>query len=739
MSTEQAEVVIVGAGLAGSIVAYQLAMAGVEVLVLESGPEIPVNRAQYLERFYTTTLKTPESPYPPVTSLDPPRDPAGQNAPRATIADLILGWDNPAVSYLVQKGPMPFTSTYERVGGGTTWHWVGTSLRMVPNDFRLKSLYNVGVDWPIGYDDLQSAYCRAEAEIGVSANVADQAYLGITFPEGYVFPMHSIPLSLVDGSFVTAVTGQSFDGLPLVVSPTPAGRNSEPYAGRRVCAGNTNCTPICPIQAKYDATVTMTKALATGKVKVLYRTVASKVTVGADNNVSGVEFMQYQLGDGPVTGTGVALGQRYVIAAHAIETPKLLLNSATPAWPKGVANSSGQVGRSLADHPIYLAWGLMPEGKAIFPYRGPLSTAGIESLRDGAFRSQRAAWRIEIGNEGWNWPANDPYDTVADFIDGTNNNRVNPLSSNQDPKAPTEALYGTALVQKLNDIFVRQFRIAFLVEQVEDDPDNAKCYIVPSADFKDRLGIPRPEIHYELSEYTKKGFLEAKRLATHIIKDLLGAEELTKPLKPGKFIYDKEPLSFQGAGHLMGTYRMGSDPATSVVDKDQRSWDHKNLFLVGDGVFPSSGTSNPSLTIAALSFQAGDTLANDLKAAAAVVVADKGWQGTGVQIDGVVPRRARWILGFWNASPDSGWVDGKGNPNYTAKSGYTLPGAAEGALIGRVGDSGTPFLIGDLAQIPAGQSGELQLCINDDLMGRYGAGLSDNQGALTVGVEFGTV
>ncbi|MGX4727481.1 GMC family oxidoreductase [Pseudomonas corrugata] len=739
MSTEQAEVVIVGAGLAGSIVAYQLAMAGVEVLVLESGPEIPVNRAQYLERFYTTTLKTPESPYPPVTSLDPPRDPAGQNAPRATIADLILGWDNPAVSYLVQKGPMPFTSTYERVGGGTTWHWVGTSLRMVPNDFRLKSLYNVGVDWPIGYDDLQSAYCRAEAEIGVSANVADQAYLGITFPEGYAFPMHSIPLSLVDGSFVTAVTGQSFDGLPLVVSPTPAGRNSEPYAGRRVCAGNTNCTPICPIQAKYDATVTMTKALATGKVKVLYRTVASKVTVGADDNVSGVEFMQYQLGDGPVTGTGVALGQRYVIAAHAIETPKLLLNSATPAWPKGVANSSGQVGRSLADHPIYLAWGLMPEGKAIFPYRGPLSTAGIESLRDGAFRSQRAAWRIEIGNEGWNWPANDPYDTVADFIDGTNNNRVNPLSSNQDPKAPTEALYGTALVQKLNDIFVRQFRIAFLVEQVEDDPDNAKCYIVPSADFKDRLGIPRPEIHYELSEYTKKGFLEAKRLATHIIKDLLGAEELTKPLKPGKFIYDKEPLSFQGAGHLMGTYRMGSDPATSVVDKDQRSWDHKNLFLVGDGVFPSSGTSNPSLTIAALSFQAGDTLANDLKAAAAVVVADKGWQGTGVQIDGVVPRRARWILGFWNASPDSGWVDGKGNPNYTAKSGYTLPGAAEGALIGRVGDSGTPFLIGDLAQIPAGQSGELQLCINDDLMGRYGAGLSDNQGALTVGVEFGTV
>ncbi len=80
MSTEQAEVIIVGAGLAGSIIAYQLAMAGVDVLVLESGPEIPANRAQYLERFYTATLKTPESPYPPVSSLDSPRDPSKENA-----------------------------------------------------------------------------------------------------------------------------------------------------------------------------------------------------------------------------------------------------------------------------------------------------------------------------------------------------------------------------------------------------------------------------------------------------------------------------------------------------------------------------------------------------------------------------------------------------------------------------------------------------------------------------------
>ncbi|KAE9646560.1 GMC family oxidoreductase [Pseudomonas sp. PB103] len=736
MSTEQADVVIVGAGLAGSIIAYQLGLAGVKVLVLESGPEVPANRNQYLERFYTATLKTPESPYPPVSTLDTPRKPAEQNAPRATIADLILGWDNPEVSYLVQKGPLAFTSTYERVGGGTTWHWVATCLRMVPNDFRLKSLYGVGVDWPISYNDLQSAYCRAEAEIGVAANVADQAYLGMTFPDGYQFPMTSIPLSLVDGSFVAAVQGQSFDGLPLVVSPTPAGRNSQPYAGRRVCAGNTNCTPICPIQAKYDATVTLNNALNTGNVRVLYKTVASKVTVAADKSISGIEFIQYQLGDGPPTGTGVAVGQRYVIAAHAIETPKLLLNSTSPAWPKGVANSSGQVGRSLADHPIYLAWGLMPEGKAVFPYRGPVSTAGIESLRDGAFRSQRAAWRIEIGNEGFNWPVGDPYVTVADLIDGSNGSATNPLPP---AKGPQQVLYGTALVQKLNDLLTRQFRIGFLVEQVEDDPDNANCYIVPSTQYKDRLGIPRPEIHYDLSDYTKEGFRQAKLLATHIITELLGATELTKLLPPGRFTYKGDEYSFQGAGHLMGTYRMGDNPLTSVVDKNQRSWDHQNLFLVGDGVFPSTGTSNPSLTIAALSIQAGDTLANDLKTATVQVQANQPWQGTGVQINGPSPRLVRYLSGRWLASPVGGMVDGNGSAGLIAKPGYTLPGANEGALIGRIGSTGAPFLIGDLAPIPPGQQGELQLCINDDLQGRYGVGLADNQGALTVQVTFGTL
>lgn len=733
-SIETADVIVVGAGMAGSVMAYQLGLAGLKVLVLESGPAIPPNRSEYLERFYTAVLKAPESPYPPEQTE---QTPATQFAPRATIQDLITaGSSDPnkaQKSYLVQQGPLLFASTYERVGGGTMWHWMGTALRLLPNDFRMRSVYQVGVDWPISYDDLQTAYCRAEEEIGVSADVASQSYLGVTFPPGYKYSMHGIPPSLVDQGLGQAVDGTQYQGVTLKVRQTPAGRNSQNDNGRRVCAGNTSCTPICPIQAKYDATVTMAKALDTGNVRILYQSVASKVQVDA-SGVTGIEYIQYQ-NDGRRQ-NGLAQGKRYVIAAHAIETPKLLLNSVGPHSPNGVANSSGQVGRGLSDHPVYLAWGLMPEGKPLFPFRGPLSTSGIEDMRDGAFRSQRAAWRIEIGNEGWNWSANDPYTTVCDYIDGTNIGGANPGQ---------QALSGTALVQQLNSVLTRQFRLGFLVEQLEQDPDKAVCRVEVSKTFTDGLGLPRPQITYDFSNYTKEGFKQARLAATHIITELMGATELTDfapKVGPGPqtvFEYDGQHYPFFGAGHLMGTYRMGTDSTKSVVNKDQRSWDHPNLFLVGDGVFPTTGTANPTLTITALTFQAADVVASDLLKRTVQVQANQAWQGTGVQVNGQSWQLAVCTGGQWTANPATGMVGAAGNPGLIAKPGYTLPGQPEGALIGRIGNSGAPFLVGNQAQLPRGQQGELQLCINDDLDGRYGAGLRDNLGSLAVEVRFGSV
>lgn len=608
------DVVIVGAGASGSILAKQLGLAGKKVLLLEAGAGVPPNINAFMQRFYTSVAKTPESPYTPDLFTPPGSgdltDPSTLAAARPTVMTLRAdNWQDPHQAYLIQQGPTAFASTYERVAGGTMRHWLGTSLRFLPNDFQMQTVYQQEVNWPLSYADLDPWYCKAEAEIGVSAAVSDQSYLGITFPPGYNYPMQAIPHTLVDDAVDTATQGMTFEGNPVTVTGTPAGRNSQPYQNRRVCAGNTNCIPICPIQAKYDPSVSLNAALDTGNVTVWPQTVASHIRIGDDDTVSGIDYIQYQQVTGPATGTGTVSARIYVIAAHAIETPRLLLMSTNDGrFPNGVANKSGCVGQHLMDHPLYLAWALAPQ--PIWPYRGPLATAGIESLRDGDFRSERAAFRIEIGNEGWNFSIGDPDTTTLDFINGMNASGLNPPAS---AGAAPAALWGNALVTALNDGLTRQFRLGFLVEQSPE----ATNYVSLSSEL-DPLGLPRPEIHYELSDYTKKGFVAAKQVADQVFAKMGAKQFTTAPPAndPTSFEYpvDGTPTRFKyyGAGHIVGTYRMGDDPCQSVVDTNQRSWDHSNLYLVGSGTFPTVTTANPTLTIAALSLKTAEAILQQL-------------------------------------------------------------------------------------------------------------------------------
>lgn len=581
VSTSDWDVVIVGAGISGALAAYKLSQAGKRVLVLDAGPAVPPNRGGYMQTFYTAMSKVPESPYPNIP-----------DAPRPRSDDDSAITTNPGQptpnSYLVQTGPLPFSSTYERVGGGTTWHWLGTALRLLPNDFHTQTTYGVGVDWPIAYADLEPWYCQAEKEIGVAGDVAAQSYLGLTFSQPY--PMPGIVQSYADHQVSAAIgTGMTFDGNPVVVSPTPQARNSVPYDGRRVCAGNTNCIPICPIQAKYDATVHIRKAQQLGAT-VWYQTVVDTLAVDpASGRITGVSYKQYQTPDGPATAAGTVSGTLVVMAAHAIETPKVLLNSATSQLPGGVANRSGMVGRNLMDHPVQLSWALMAD--PVYPLRGPLSTSGIESLRDGGFRTQRAPFRMEMGNDGWNWAAGDPYTTVNAAVTGNG----------------TPGVIGTDLVNAVNGHVVRQIRFGSLVEQQPLAGNR-----VTLSPVRDNLGNPRPQISYGLDPYTMAGFAAARQAAQAVFAQLGARDFTTVPSSPATFEYQGQNYQLNGAGHVMGTYRMGNDPTTSVVDANQRSHDHPNLYLLGSGVFPSVGTANPTLTIAALSLMAAPAMLRDL-------------------------------------------------------------------------------------------------------------------------------
>jgi choline dehydrogenase-like flavoprotein len=615
------DAIIVGGGVSGSIIALQLAQAGKQVLILEAGQPVPDNRGDYMTNFYLDLNKRPEAPYPPLTSK-----PATEAVPRATINGYI-NYTDPAVSYLVQQPSdktgkvIPFGSTYERVGGGTTWHWLGTSLRMVPHDLRMHSEYGVfdkGADWPLDYADLQPLYAAAESEIGVAASVAEQAPLedaiGLTFPPGYSFPMQSIPPSLVDEGIAAGVKGLTVDGKDVFVSPTPAGRNSQPYQGRRVCAGNTNCIPICPIQAKWDATITLKKALATGKVTIIYKAVATKILTDSAGQVSGIEYVTWDQQSNPTPSTTQTVhAAQYVLAAHAIENAKLLLISTSSQFPNGVANASDQVGRNLMDHVLYVCWGLAPEGKPIYPFRGPLASSGIESLRDGPFRSGRSAYRIEIGNDGWSFPLGDPYLTMQDLIDGTNNSGLNPITPpGITPSQPSQRLGGVALAKALNDRISRQFHLSCLIEQAPLPGNRVTLDPV----FKDGLGLPRPHIAYGFDEYTLEGFASA-RATCKAICDAMGATDFTDYSRnnffSGYFEYKGVSYTSFGAGHLIGTHRMGSDKTISVVDATQRSHDHPNLWITGSGSFPTCATPNPTLTLAALAFGTAASLLKALK------------------------------------------------------------------------------------------------------------------------------
>jgi choline dehydrogenase-like flavoprotein len=637
------DVAIVGSGVAGALIAKYLAARGKKVVILEAGAKIPPNINDYMERFFTATFKVPESPYTPAlfspedsTLLSKLADPGTVNAGRPTVLSLSPDkWKDPKKSYLVQgqkDGDQPFASTYERVAGGTSTHWLGTSLRFSVKDFKMKSSYGQFVDWPIGYNDLDRWYGQAERELGVAADVRDQAGLGIPYAAGYAYPMPRIPPSLVDAAVADALAklteaertalGMDDPKKPIRVISTPAARNSQPYGMRRACAGNTNCIPICPIQAKYDPTITLNEALDTGNVEFLDRAVASEVVVGPNGRVSQINYIRYEKdfkAPGQTTATGCVTATVFVIAANSIETPRLLLMSKIGDREGAVANSSGLVGKNLMDHPYYVVWGLMPPDRPVYPYRGPLSTSGIEDLRDGKFRRERGAFRVDIGNEGWNFVVGgfggDPNVTTSDFVNGTNASGLNTREITGLDR-DNAALFGPQLAQTLNNLISRQIRLGFLVEQA---PETSNSVTLSDPSITDGLGLRRPQISYRISDYTRKGIIQSRKLA-NLIFAKMGAKQFTKvlPDDPTRFEADIDGervlLNFMGAGHLMGTHRMGANAKDSVVDSFQRSWDHKNLFLVGSGTFPTTGTANPTLTIAALSLRTADRiLREDLK------------------------------------------------------------------------------------------------------------------------------
>ncbi|MFD8204935.1 GMC family oxidoreductase [Streptomyces sp. NPDC059695] len=596
------DVIVVGAGVAGSLVAHRLGRHGRRVLVLEAGAggrEAGAGgreaEADPLTAYLTAAGRLPGSPLlpHPAAASPEPTDLAGtEGAP---------GYR--AAGHLRQDGPLPYASGYVRANGGTGTVWTGLAPRMLPEDFDTEP-FGYGRRWPLAYDDLEPHYRQAEEHLGVAADAEEQrARLGLRFPDGYVYPMRPLPAARLDRFLAARLDGRrvedpvSLREVELRVVGTPHARNGVPdprYDGGRGyvprgrggrpdpdsrCVGNASCIPHCPSYAKY--TPLKTQGRWAGSVALRDRSVVSRVLVDGRGRATGVEYRSY---DGAVS---VAHADVVVLAAHAVENARLLLLS-------GLADRSGQVGRNLMDHPVLLTWGLLPEGEDAGVYRGPGSVSGFEGFRSGPARKLRAPFRVEFGTWGWIW-AKGPVETDVDhFLTG-------------------QGLFGAELRRAVGDRVRRQFALQFEMEQGADPANRVTLH--PGE--RDALGLPLPLVTYDLDEHVKEGMAAARAVSEQLFA-LLGAEDHTDYAPaaawPGRFEHRGRTYGYRGAGHAAGTHIMGDSPASSVVDSWQRCWDHPGLYAVGCGSMPSVATSNPTLTMAALALRSAERIEADLTA-----------------------------------------------------------------------------------------------------------------------------
>ena len=198
---------------------------------------------------------------------------------------------------------------------------------------------------------------------------------------------------------------------------------------------------------------------------------------------------------------------------------------------------------------------------------------------------------MDIHNDGWGWATGSPYTELVDAIDNKNK-------------------YGQELRHTLISRISRQLLLAFMCE-MPADPSN-RVTIDPQ--FKDRLGNYRPVISYNIPDYCLKTFAYA-RYISRLIFQRLGVEDYTHydESDPQYLTYAGEGYFYKGGNHFSGTHVMGTTKNNSVVNSKLRSWDHENLYLVGAGSMPSIGSSNTTLTLAALSFLASEEMLKDLE------------------------------------------------------------------------------------------------------------------------------
>jgi len=542
------DAIVVGSGISGGWAAKELCERGLRTLVLEAGRPIDPAR-DYVEHVPPWEVRFRGKGDRKALERDQPIQKRCYACNEYSGKFFVNDRDNP---YTFDPGK-PFHWIRGRQVGGRSIMWGRQVYRWSDLDFEANAKDGFGADWPIRYADIAPWYDYVEETIGVSG-----AKLGLAqLPDGKFLP--PMPLNCAE-QVVQEAVARRFGG-ERVVTIGRCAVITVPHGGRAACHYCGPCERGCITRSYFSSvSVTLPLAQATGRVTLRpYSVVQSVIYDEKKDRAVGVRVIDAQ------TREALEFHARVVfLCASALESTRILLNSATPRFPTGLANSSGELGKNVMDHCMgggargtipgmedRTVHGRRPNGIYVPRFRN-VATAHPDFLRGYGFQGG-------ADREGW---------TRGENLPGFGAEFKRTLRT---PAPWRFSFYG------FGECLPRP------TNYVELDPDT-----------KDAWGIPALRIHCEWSDNERKLLKDMSVSAAEML-EAAGAKEVEP------FVDDNAPgLTI----HEMGTARMGRDPKTSVLNAWNQCHDVKNLFVTDGACMTSSACQNPSITYMALTARA---------------------------------------------------------------------------------------------------------------------------------------